>query len=85
MLKEVRKLKDFKQTVGLITIAFFFFFKRTLKFFFKKTHLFLAVLGLHCCTGFFSSCGEPGLLCSCGPWASHCGGFSVAEDGLWGI
>ena len=26
--------------------------------------------------GLFSSCGEQGLLSSCGAWASHCGGFS---------
>ena len=25
-------------------------------------YLFLAALGLHCCTWAFSSCGEPGLL-----------------------
>ena len=38
--------------------------------------LYLAVVGFHCCTGFFSSCREWGLLASCGAWASHCGGFS---------
>ena len=26
----------------------------------------------------FYSCGERGLLCSCGAWASHCSGFSLA-------
>ena len=30
--------------------------------FFKFIYLFLAVLGLHCCTWVFSSCGEWGLL-----------------------
>ena len=42
-------------------------------------HLFLAVLGLCCCTGFFSSCGKRGLLSSCGVLASHCGGFSCCR------
>ena len=30
--------------------------------FFKKRYLFLAELGLRCCTRAFSSCGEQGLL-----------------------
>ena len=38
--------------------------------------LFLAMLGLCCCAGFFSSCGKWGLLSSCCAWASHRGGFS---------
>ena len=40
--------------------------------------ILLSVLGLHCCTGFFSSCGERGslLLSSCGRQGSHRGGFS---------
>ena len=42
--------------------------------------LFLAVLGLCCCAiFFFSSCGEQGLLSSCGVWASHWGGFSCCR------
>ena len=36
----------------------------------------LAVLGLPCCTGFFFSCGEQGLLSTCNGRACHCGGFS---------
>ena len=32
--------------------------------------------GLHCCTGFFSRCGEQGLLSTCSEQASHFGGFS---------
>ena len=36
----------------------------------------LAVLGLHCCSQAFSSCGKWRLLSSDGAWASHCGGFS---------
>ena len=31
-------------------------------FFFKKTYLFLAALGLRCCAWAFSSCSEQGLL-----------------------
>ena len=38
--------------------------------------LFLAALGLHCSVRAFSSCAERGLLCICGVWASHYGGFS---------
>ena len=37
---------------------------------------FLAALGLRCCTRAFSSCGERGLLSSCGAQASHRSGFS---------
>ena len=43
--------------------------------------IFLAALGLHCCTWAFSSCSEQGLLSSCRVWASHCGGFSL----LWSM
>ena len=32
---------------------------------------FLAGLGLPCCAGFFSGCGEWGLLSSCGVRVSH--------------
>ena len=35
----------------------------------KNFYLFMAVLGLCCCTWTFSSCGEWGLLSSCA-WAS---------------
>ena len=41
--------------------------------------LFLAVLGLHCCTQAFPSCGERRLLSSFGAQASHCGGLLL----LW--
>ena len=30
-----------------------------------------------------SSCGEQGLLSSCGAWASHCGGFSRCR--VWAL
>ena len=38
--------------------------------------LFLAALGLHCYTGFSLVAASGELLCSCGAWTSHCGGFS---------
>ena len=38
------------------------FFKDCIFFFFFNFYLFLAVLGLRCCTRAFSSCGERGLL-----------------------
>ena len=38
-------------------------------------YLFLAVLGLHCYIGFFSSSRKQGQLSSCGAQASHCCGF----------
>ena len=38
----------------LVVFGFFFFF--------KLIYLFLAVLGLHCCSQTFSSCDERGLL-----------------------
>ena len=52
---------------------------RFLTFFFEVDHFlkFLAVLGLHCCVRFFSSCGEWGLLSSCGVQA-----FLAVEHGL---
>ena len=43
-------------------------------------YLFLAVLGLCCCTRAFSSCGER---VHCGARASHCGGFSCC--GAWAL
>ena len=42
---------------------------------FMPLFLFLAVLSLCCCTWAFSSCGELGLLSSCGAQASHCSDF----------
>ena len=38
--------------------------------------LFLVVLGLRCCTGFFSNCSERELVSSCPAWASHRSVFS---------
>ena len=44
--------------------------------FFKNVFYLLAVLGLHCCMDFFSSCSNQGPLCSWDAPASHCSGFS---------
>ena len=40
-------------------------------------YFWLAESSLLC--GLFSSCGELGLLCSCGAWASQFGGFSCCR------
>ena len=37
------------------------------------------------CERAFSSCGEQGLLFSCGTQASHCGGFSYARALVLGL
>ena len=44
----------------------------------KKIFLFIyfGCAGSSLLHGRFPSCGEWGLLSSCGVWASHCGGFS---------
>jgi len=39
----------------------------------------LAVLDLHCCLGLFCSRSEQGLLASCSPLVSHCGGLSCCR------
>ena len=41
--------------------------------------------GLHCCSGFFSSCSKEGLISSCGVWASHSGGFSCCRAWTLGL
>ena len=41
-------------------------------------YLFLVVLSL-LLHGLFSSCGEQGLLSSCGAWDSHCTDFSSSR------
>ena len=48
-------------------------------------YIFLAALGLSCCTQAFSSCEEQGLLSSCGAQVSHCGGFSCCRTRTLGI
>ena len=40
------------------------------------------MLGLCCCAGFFSGCGEQGLLSSHSVRASHCGGLSCGPRAL---
>ena len=54
--------------------------------FFKKKilfiDLFLAMVGLHCCLGFYLLAVSGGLLSSCGAQASQWGGFSCCRDGL---
>ena len=46
-------------------------------FLYVNFYLFLAVLDLCCCGGFFPSCGKRGLPCGCGAQASHCSDFSL--------
>ena len=59
-----------------------FFFKINL-FIYLFIHLFLAVLGLCCCTRAFSSCGERGLLSVAGPGLLTAVASLVAEHGLY--
>ena len=59
-------------TSAAVTQSFISFFSRFI-------YLFSAVLGLRCCAWAFSSCGNQGLLCSCGAQASHRGGFSCCR------
>ena len=56
---------------GLDHVVLFFFKLKK-----KIIYLFLATLGLSCCTQAFSSCSKCGLLSSYGMQASHCRGFS---------
>ena len=51
--------------------------------FFNIFILFLAVLGVHCCTGFSSCCSKQGLLSSCGAQASHWSGLSCSRE--WAV
>ena len=46
--------------------------------------IFMSVLGLHCCTQAFSSCGKQGYS-SCTAWASHCGGVSCCRAWALGV
>ena len=50
----------FSQSVACLLILINLFFS-----YFLKMYLFMAVLGLHCCTLAFSSCSEQGLLSRC--------------------
>ena len=55
--------EDWEALVNLLLLPFFFFIYLLIFVFSKFIYLlFLAVLGLHCCTRAFSSCGQQGLL-----------------------
>ena len=56
--------------VRCVFLIFFFLFEISF------IYLFLAALGLRCCTRAFSGCREWGQLSSCSARASHCSGFS---------
>ena len=66
----------------------FFLSNRTSKLKKKKKSfiylcIFMAALGLCCCTQVFSSCSEPELLSSCSTQAPHCSDFSCC--GAWAL
>ena len=56
--------------------------EKWLSFFLKKINLFLAALGLCCCTRAFLQ-WRAGATLHCGAQASHCGGFSCC--GAWSL
>ena len=58
-----------------IRVGFFFYYYCSFLFLLFM-YLFLAALGLHCCTQAFSSCGKQGATLCCGKGASLCSGFS---------
>ena len=64
----------FNIIVKMPGVGLFFFFLIIYLFVFDCTRTWLLC-------GLFSSCGEQGLLSSCGVRASHCGGFSCC--GTW--
>ena len=64
----------FNIIVKMPGVGLFFFFLIIYLFVFDCTRTWLLC-------GLFSSCGELGLLSSCGVRASHCGGFSCC--GTW--
>ena len=63
------------RTTWLENYQLYWFFKEPVLLFLKTfslfIYLFLAGLGLHCCTWAFSSCGKWELLSSCGVQAPH--------------
>ena len=73
-----RKKPDTKQLY--VSIYCDSIYVRFFGFFFKIIfiYLFMAVLGLRCCSGFSLDAGE-GAILHCGVWASHCGGFSCCR------
>ena len=56
-------------------------------FYFLKTYLFLAVLGLRCCAQAFSSCGEWGLLSTVGHrlWGTRAQQLWLSSSGAHGL
>ena len=56
-------------------------------FYFLKTYLFLAVLGLRCCAQAFSSCGEWGLLSTVGHrlWGTRAQQLWLSGSGAHGL
>ena len=65
-----------------IWVCFFFVFFNKFIYYFI---LFLAALGLRCCTWTFSSCGDRGATLRCGVRASHCSGFSCCRAWALGV
>ena len=63
--------------IGWNQVSTYFFLIFLFSFFKIFIYLFLAALGLRCCTRAFSSCRERGILCCSAP-ASHCGSFSCS-------
>ena len=59
--------------VCFFSLSLSFFFNDIQDLFIYFIYLFLAVLGLHCCTQAFSSCGERGSHCT----SLQCAGFSL--------
>ena len=55
------------------------FFSQPLKKSFIHLFIYGSTGGLHCCVGFFSSCGKWGLLSTCGAQISHCSGLSYCS------
>ena len=62
--------------------SYYFFFLNKFIYYFI---LFLAALGLHCCTWAFSSCGNQGATLRCGARASHRSGFSCCGARALGV
>ena len=58
-LYELQQHNSFVIKIAAIVFLGYFFFNKCIYLF---MYLFMAVLGLRCCTWAFSSCGERGLL-----------------------
>ena len=76
----IQSVKHFGQHLTCTSHSNVFGFLKNILF----IYLFLAGLGLCCCTQPFSSCGEQGLLC-CSARASHCSGFSCCRAQALGM